>query len=70
MTKDSFSNLKCTFKSEYDPKTKASLTQSLDKKSFKEFVSKDDSLFKLCAKAEIDKTTTSNNEKIKLSIKY
>jgi len=69
MTQLNFDKLECTFKSEYDPKTKAALTQSLSKDSFKEFVSSDDSLFKLCAKAEIDKGS-SNAEKIKLSIKY
>jgi len=70
MPTDLFDKLSCNFKSEYDPRTKTSVNQNWSKDSFREFISEDNSLFKLCAKAEIDKSKTSTSEKISLSEKY
>ena len=69
MSKEDFEKLKCYFHCEFDPKTKASVSKTWGIDSFKEFNSTDDSLFKLCAKAEIERV---NNRKgmIDLSIKY
>jgi len=61
MSKEDFEKIECTFSSEYDPETKGSLSQTWTKDDFKPFFEdeKEDSLFKLCAKAEIEKADKS-----------
>jgi hypothetical protein len=70
MSTSDFASISCNFKSEFDPKTKAAIEKKWSNEDFKEFASSDDSLFKLCAKAVIDKDGTSSSKKIKLSTQY
>lgn len=74
MTKEEFEKLECTFSCEFDPKTKAPLTQTWTKEDFNQFGDDDDdSLFKLCVQEEIQKVdrpdNTRNYQKSKESYK-